>query len=154
MLHDRQLGRFLRNTTAMPSGCVVWTGATNAAGYGLALAGGAYVLAHRRAWELYRGPLLSTQVVMHLCDNPPCVNPEHLCPGTRGENTQDAAGKGRMGRHSIKVTQLRERFPGDDITTLPAVRIPASVLAKLQARRGGLTLDAALAEALLRGLSG
>lgn len=44
---------------------------------------------------MFKGPIPEGYVVMHLCDNPPCANPEHLKAGTQNENIQDAVRKGR-----------------------------------------------------------
>ncbi len=54
-------------------------------------------LAHRFAYELASGIVLDAGVVLlHSCDNPPCCNPAHLCPGTQQDNIADARAKGRM----------------------------------------------------------
>ena len=52
------------------------------------------VYAHRQAM-IDAGYDVTGKVVMHLCDNPPCVNVEHLCLGTLAENTLDRHAKGR-----------------------------------------------------------
>lgn len=52
-------------------------------------------MAHRMAWELLHGPLGPRIQVHHHCDNPPCVNPEHLWVGSQSENIQDMLAKGR-----------------------------------------------------------
>ena len=52
--------------------------------------------AHRVAYELAYGPIPVGMVVRHTCDNPPCVNPDHLILGTSADNTGDARQRGRM----------------------------------------------------------
>lgn len=51
---------------------------------------------HRAAYEAVYGAIPKNHVVMHLCDNPPCINPHHLRHGTQAENLQDARNKGRL----------------------------------------------------------
>lgn len=51
--------------------------------------------AHRLAWIERHGPIPEGMVVMHTCDNPPCVNIEHLRLGTTAENVADMMAKGR-----------------------------------------------------------
>jgi hypothetical protein len=81
----------------MPTGCWEWTASHNGYGYGLLiLPGGKSIRAHRYSYERANGPIPSGKVIMHTCDNPPCVNPAHLVLGTRLENNRDAATKGRM----------------------------------------------------------
>ncbi len=51
--------------------------------------------AHRMAYELYVGPIPDGMCVLHRCDNPGCVNPEHLWLGTQLENVIDRDKKNR-----------------------------------------------------------
>lgn len=78
------------------NGCVIWTGALRATGYGHKLVNGKDKLVHRAVVELRSGKEIKEGlVVMHLCDNRRCINPEHLLVGTSKENTEDAIIKGR-----------------------------------------------------------
>ena len=81
------------------SPCVEWDGATDPNGYGRVRdrATGKTKLAHRWIWEQANGAIPNGLVVMHLCDNPPCINVSHLKLGTQQENMHDAFAKGRYG---------------------------------------------------------
>ena len=85
------------------SGCWIWVGAAKAHGYGHIYDGcGKFKLAHRLSYEFFKGPIPEGHVVMHICDNPWCVNPDHLRAGTAQENVQDCLRKGRVDRSQAK----------------------------------------------------
>ena len=87
---DANLGR------KMPTDCIEWSGSLNSQGYGRLVIRGKEYRAHRIVWEETNGPIPDGMCVCHHCDNPPCVNVEHLFLGTPKDNTRDAQQKGRI----------------------------------------------------------
>lgn len=77
------------------SRCWIWNAGKSRAGYGNIKLFGKTRFSHRVSYELVHGPIQDGYVLMHTCDNPPCVNPDHLRPGTVRDNTQDSIAKGR-----------------------------------------------------------
>lgn len=78
------------------SGCWLWIGGVASKGYGRFNIGNReQVQAHRFSWELHYGKIPDGLWALHRCDNPPCVNPEHLFLGTCRDNHQDMIQKGR-----------------------------------------------------------
>ena len=69
-----------------------------AGGYGRLSFRGKHTLAHRVVYQLLRGPIPEGCDVCHHCDNPPCVNPDHLYTGDARSNIEDCIAKGRMNR--------------------------------------------------------
>lgn len=86
-------------------GCHVWTGAVSDRGYGIfGWSKGRTMRAHRAAYELAHGDPGPSKV-LHRCDNPPCVNPDHLHTGTQAQNNADRQIKGRWaGGREAKLT--------------------------------------------------
>jgi hypothetical protein len=81
------------------SGCWLWLASCNRRGYGQFMMTTPSVrpqLAHRVSWRLYRGEIPDGKHVLHKCDTPSCVNPDHLFIGTDFENVHDMIRKGRM----------------------------------------------------------
>jgi transcriptional regulator with XRE-family HTH domain len=79
------------------AGCWNWKSAT-VKGYGVLQLSSPRILvkAPRMSWLIYRGVIPEGLMVLHTCDNPLCVNPDHLFVGSAADNTRDARSKGRL----------------------------------------------------------
>lgn len=82
-------------TRMLENGCIEWTGAVSSSGYGTTTVCGKHALVHRLAWELVHGHIAAGMVICHKCDNPVCVNVDHLFIGTQRDNVRDAWANGR-----------------------------------------------------------
>lgn len=88
---------FLAGRVRVLGECWVWTGSKNEHGYGTLTTGGRHRKAHRFVMELASGePIPPGLRVLHACDNPPCVRPDHLRLGTQRENLREAKQRGRL----------------------------------------------------------
>lgn len=79
------------------NGCMIWLSSKNKAGYGqMNIGGEAVMLAHRVSYQMHFQNFNEELCVLHKCDNPPCVAPDHLFIGTRKDNMADCAAKKRV----------------------------------------------------------
>jgi len=81
------------------SGCHIWHGSINHAGYGKLNVRNKSLSAHRLAWTLKNGPIPKGMILCHRCDVRRCCNPDHLVLGTRGDNMADHKAK-RLAVHA------------------------------------------------------
>lgn len=87
------------------TGCWEWTRTKIRTGYGRLRADGKRMLAHRYSYVRANGPIPDGLCVLHRCDNPSCVNPDHLFLGTQQDNMRDRDRKGRRApTHGTKLT--------------------------------------------------
>jgi len=87
--------------------CWEFTGARKHNGHGYFWDGSKLILAHRYSYEQHFGPIPEGLCILHKCDNPPCVNPEHLFVGTKSDNIKDRDKKGRC--YSLENGTLMQR---------------------------------------------
>lgn len=112
-------------------GCWNWSGHKNADGYGQLWVKKLW-RAHRYAWTLFRGKIPTGKCVLHRCDNPSCVNPDHLFIGTNQDNVDDRKKKNRgcrlygelNGRAKLSAAQVEK------IRSLRASGVTVSELSK------------------------
>jgi len=133
-----------------PLSCWLWKGAISA-GYGTLQwkpSGLRIQKAHRVAWLLTYGEIPHGLSVCHHCDNPPCVNPQHLFLGTQRDNMQDARRKGRrpnvkgQANPNAQLTELEVGYIREGLSEgyCPAAMarafgIPWHIVSKIDRRR-------------------
>ena len=91
------------------TGCIEWTASKNARGYGKFSVNGGWVMAHRFAFEFVNGEVPADEFVLHHCDNPSCVNSDHLYAGSKKDNAQDRETR-RRGNHAKGTKHGRNKL--------------------------------------------
>lgn len=105
--------RFWEKVTRNGKECWTWTAALRG-GYGVFFDGKKMRQAHQVSWEFTNGYIPDGLFVLHKCDNPPCVNPDHLFLGTQVDNIRDRDNKGRAPRGENHYTHVR----GESVWTI------------------------------------
>ena len=116
-------------TGSLETPCWEWKGARNSGGYGKFQLRGQEWIASRAAYEATYGEIPSGLLVRHKCDNPPCVNPEHLEVGTYQDNRDDQILRNRRHYrpHRARMAKLswddvqqarKQRDAGDTLETI------------------------------------
>lgn len=90
-----KINYLLSKTTTTESGCMEWQGGLDSSGYGQAGYKNKHTSCHRLIWKLIKGEIPKGMCVLHKCDNPKCINIDHLFLGTKKDNNHDKIKKGR-----------------------------------------------------------
>jgi predicted DNA-binding protein (UPF0251 family) len=94
--------------------CWIWNAHKNRQGYGYAWNGKKVIYAHRMSWTIAKGEIPNGLWVLHKCDNPQCVNPNHLFLGDGKDNAADCVSKGRK-RVSIGEEHWKAKLSKGDV---------------------------------------
>lgn len=129
--HERVLRRILKDPE---TGCWEFQGYRNKKGYGVCgsrRTRGTTSLAHRIVYKALVSDVADDLQVCHRCDNPPCVNPDHLFAGTVQENWADMVKKGRSRwlKHEENPNSKLERRQVEEILALRGL-VPSPELAR------------------------
>ena len=107
-----QIPERIWNAVNKTDSCWNWTHGKLAGGYGQVVLSKKKWTSHRLFYSAFVGPIPEGMLVCHKCDNPSCVNPEHLFLGTHLDNNRDCYAKGRMplryGHLATNVAKLTE----------------------------------------------
>ena len=114
--------RFFSKVQITP-GCWLWNGARRKKGYGLFGLEGKICSAHRVSYQMHVGTIPSGNQVCHRCDNPRCVNPDHLFTGTSVENNADKISKGRQAKGECMASA---KLTEDDVIRIRSIYIKGS----------------------------
>lgn len=106
---EKQITRFFSNVEKT-EGCWIWTGSKNIRKYGKICFNRKNYYAHRVSLFVHKGPAKKGEgLVLHNCNNPSCVNPDHLRYGTSTDNMRDKVKAGN--HHQINKTHCYKGHP-------------------------------------------
>lgn len=108
---------FVSSVMNPETGCIEWTGRLNPNGYGQMYYKGAQAWVHRVAWIVENGKIPKGEghhgtCVCHKCDNPRCINTDHMFLGSITDNMKDRDRKGRGigGKNQAKYVEMNHVF--------------------------------------------
>lgn len=109
------MGRFMEYISMEPmSGCWLWTGSPSDRYGSFSPTKKTHDRAHRISWTLHFGNIPEGMCVLHKCDTPGCVNPQHLFLGSSADNVHDCVGK-RRNRCPKGSRHIRAKLTEEDI---------------------------------------
>jgi len=102
-------------------GCWFWTAYCTSNGYGRTQYNLREVYAHRASWEMHFGKIPKGSNVLHKCDTPSCVRPEHLFLGSQADNMRDMAIKRRSSSYKLSrkdVINIKRNYKSKNKTAI------------------------------------
>ena len=112
--------------TASTDECIEWDMCLDARYYGRksvkTAVGWRPMLVHRLVWEEVRGPIPEGMSILHRCDNPPCINIDHLFIGTQGDNMRDMTAKGHNAQKERTHCPKGHPLEAPNLVTSPSVK--------------------------------
>lgn len=87
--------------------CWLWTAGGHKFGYGEFRSEGKLIRTHRYSYELHKGEIPEKMGINHTCDNPKCVNPDHLYSGTQADNCHDTSIRNRVGGRKLTASDVK-----------------------------------------------
>lgn len=121
--------RFREKFRKVDSGCWIWEAGQHPDGYGLIWDGERSARAHRVSYEIQEGEIPEGAYILHECDNPPCVNPDHLYVGNQQDNMDDAKDSGSFDNQvsgeehpdskltEEDVEEIRSKYENPEVST-------------------------------------
>lgn len=97
--------------------CWLWNGHRNKNGYGTLRSKTTTLAVHRVSYEMHKGKIPEGLVIRHMCNNPPCVNPNHLLVGTNLDNVMD---KVRAGRTPVNESHGNCKYSNEVVAQIRA----------------------------------
>lgn len=119
--------------------CWLWQSVHSSSGYGKFKLYGKMERAHRVAWLLPYGAIPVGQHVLHRCDNPPCVRPDHLFLGTNRDNIQDRTIKGRSKNAIEAMRRVRTKLTDEQIQEIRRLYVPHTMTIAMLAEQFATT---------------
>lgn len=146
-MNDLTVKRFWEKV-AKTETCWLWTASKREKGYGAfvwANDDGTVVQgrAHRFSWILHRGAIPAGMCILHACDTPACINPDHLFVGTKADNNRDMLEKGRriLGGQRLRERGERGKYPTAEAH--PGAKLTSAGATQMRAdHAGGMSMSA------------
>lgn len=114
----------------MTTPCILWTKGVDKDGYGKTYRDGKHWRAHRLRWIDTFGEIPHGMCVCHHCDNPSCINPEHLFLGTILDNNRDKISKGRA-PHNVGEKAGGVKLTEDQVIRIREIKLDHSKTARM-----------------------
>lgn len=112
LVQERFMNKVLQTDT-----CWNWTGYRNSYGYGKFCLNKKIDFAHRVSFTLFKGEIPKGMCILHSCDNPRCVRPQHIRLGTHKENMEDKVAKNRQHKPNGELNG-RSKLKNHDVSEL------------------------------------